>query len=66
MYWISACTGTTTSGSGTGTDLSLLIFADNDGDALALGVLVNGWYKASNTNTMGLPVGTLKQLVGLS
>ena len=66
MYWISACTGTSSSSSGSGTDLSLLIFADNDAHALSLGVAANGFYKASDVNTMGLPQGTIKQNIGLS
>ena len=54
------------SGTGTGTNLSTLLFADNDGHALSVGIPLNGFYKASSVNTMGLPVGTLKQNVGLS
>lgn len=66
-------------GDGTGTDLSALTFAANDADALARGVPLNGFYKASGPvsseasllaggtlqpNTLGLKEGTPTQNMG--
>jgi len=73
------CGSSSSGGGGDGTDLTTLIFAANDGDALARGVAIGGFYKASGPvssaasilaggdlqpNTLGIKEGTITQNMG--
>lgn len=80
MIWTSGfCCSTTSNNNGGGTDLAALPYAANDADALARGVPLNGFYKASGPvsaaasaaaggtlepNTLGLKEGTVTQNMG--